>query len=232
MARVRENQRKSRARRQEHIRDLEQKLALHQEKAHRKDVEHKLAIQKLEAENQKLRYLLSCSGMATNTVEEHLCLMDDPIVSRKVAIPAARKSRPQQVDCSQSHVPRSLTVPDVDQIGMGQVTIADCTEQATQPLRKPTVRETRMPQVSCEHQSICGCLPRETMGSWPTSRDSLNTTLCTIADELIHQYNTRGLDIAVIRGKLWAGFSNSLAMDEGCRVHNQLLFQVLDEISL
>lgn len=115
----------------------------------------------------------------------------------------------------ETHVPRSLTVPDVDQIGVEQVVIADCTEQATQPLRKPTIRETRMSQVSCEHQSICGCLPRETMGSWPISRNSLNNTLCTITDELIHRYNTRSLDISVIRGKLWAGFSNSLAMTKG-----------------
>lgn len=60
--------------------------------------------------------------------------------------------------------------------------------------------------------------------------DLLNTTLCSMAEELINQYNTASIDIEVIRQKLWAGFKAGTRVD-GCRVENQVLFQVLDEIS-
>jgi hypothetical protein len=54
--------------------------------------------------------------------------------------------------------------------------------------------------------------------------------MCAIADELINQYNTRGADMDEIRRKLWSGFRAGNSGD-GCRVQNQILFQVLDEIS-
>lgn len=82
-----------------------------------------------------------------------------------------------------------------------------------------------------QDQSICGCAPAEDERSWPTNEDILNTTLCAIAEELINQYNTCGVDMAEIRRKLRSGFSKGLTTDEGCRVQNQILFQVLDEIS-
>jgi hypothetical protein len=78
---------------------------------------------------------------------------------------------------------------------------------------------------------MCGCLSDEAPQTWPASYDILNTTLCAIAEELVKQYNTRGVDMAEIQKRLWAGFCNGVSTDEGCRVQNQILFQVLDEIS-
>lgn len=75
--------------------------------------------------------------------------------------------------------------------------------------------------------SICDCGPAS--NSWPEVDNPLNTTLCGIAEDLIHQYNVRGVDINVIKKKLWAGFRNGTT--DGCRVQNQVLFEVLDEIS-
>lgn len=58
----------------------------------------------------------------------------------------------------------------------------------------------------------------------------LNSTMCAIAEELVSQYNTRGVDPEEIRRRLWSGFRTG-SSGNGCRVQNQILFQVLDELS-
>ncbi|KAF7588461.1 hypothetical protein BBP40_005687 [Aspergillus hancockii] len=93
LARVRENQRKSRPRKQEHICVLEQKLVALQEQNHRKDVEHRLTVQRLEAENTGLKFLLSRVGLSSNTIAEYVQATGDPDMTQKIAIPALR--RPQ-----------------------------------------------------------------------------------------------------------------------------------------
>lgn len=57
----------------------------------------------------------------------------------------------------------------------------------------------------------------------------MNTTLCDVAQDMINQYNTQGLDLDVIKQRLWKGFRNGDS--SGCRVQNNVLFEVLDEIS-
>ncbi|RHZ59725.1 bZIP transcription factor [Aspergillus thermomutatus] len=337
LARIRENQRRSRARKQEHIRDLEQKLACLQEQAHKKDVEHRLAVQRLEMENKKLRYLLSCSGMPPHTVDEYLRTGDDFTVTQKVAIPALRRSEfqseplHQETKCSRpcggissntvgelqngngrletqkvaipaSRLPEvqpetqcreqkcsrpcssippqiveenlrssydpvmtqkvvlpALQRPEIQPGARCQETkpflpcspSRDRSERDTSPAETqnqlvakdeppntPEALEKTISQESGESSErprpipLCDCSSGDNDAEcFPNNGDVLNTTLCAIADELIHQYNTRGMDIMEIRKKLWAGFSKGLTSEEGCRVQNQILFQVLDEIS-
>ncbi|KAF9895361.1 hypothetical protein FE257_000265 [Aspergillus nanangensis] len=228
LARIRENQRKSRARKQEHIRELEQKLAFSQEQAHHKDVEHRLTVQRLEAENRKLRNILSLSGLPSSVIERYLLAADNPAVTQKVAIPALRNSEagppPQckQGACSGRSVIQNDSV----------ATHSKAMESPTPP--KAAGLSLSPKALACgpsQHQSICVSSPSGSLESWPINDDVLNTTLCAIADELILQYNTRGLDMEEIRRKLWAGFSKGITTEEGCRVQNHVLFQVLDEIS-
>ncbi|KAE8414153.1 hypothetical protein BDV36DRAFT_13870 [Aspergillus pseudocaelatus] len=236
LARVRENQRKSRARKQEHTRGLEQKLVALQEQAHQKDVEHRLAIQKLEAENRSLRLLLSRLGLPAETIAEYVQAVEDPNMAQKVAIPALRQSlamHNQQKNCrNPPSLPRCQTDSEVPHTeDLGGLSKTDVSQNATKLAQKTEPQGTLDQQISNQRQSICGCLPDTAAGSSPTSYDVLNTTLCAIAEELIKQHNRRGLDMAEIQKKLWAGFCNGLTTDEGCRVQNQILFQVLDEIS-
>ncbi|KAF4218630.1 hypothetical protein CNMCM8980_007621 [Aspergillus fumigatiaffinis] len=337
LARIRENQRRSRARKQEHIRDLEQKLACLQEQAHKQDVEHRLAAQRLEMENRKLRYLLSYSGIPPQTVEEYLRTGDDPAVTQKVAIPALRRSEfesenlRQETKCSRPCGGKSSNTVGEFQNGDGGLEIQKvaipasrlpeiqpevrCREQKCSrscssrppqevqekprstfdplmtekvvlpPLQRPeiqpeapcqetkpflpcsssldrserdaspaavqnqlsgkdepsvtpepsgktTSQESQDPSEQPRLPPLCDCAPEDNEAEcFPNNGDALNTTLCAIADELIQQYNTRGMDITEIRKRLWAGFSKGLTTEEGCRVQNQILFQVLDEIS-
>ncbi|KAL2822493.1 hypothetical protein BJX63DRAFT_122044 [Aspergillus granulosus] len=223
LARVRENQRRSRARRQDHLQELEQKvLGLQKELVHR-DVEHRLAVQKLEAENRKLRDLLTSSGVPSNALEEYLRRIDNPVMAQKVAIPALQRSNLKGApSCAQNPSDVACTSDIPGDTGSS-------VEPATNAV--PEVRPGKAEKSpSPEMTSFCGCLPEEGLDSLPISERVLNTTFCGIAEQLVEQYNTRGVDISEIRQKLREGFFRSLA-EEGCRVQNQILFRVLDEIS-
>lgn len=226
LARTRENQRKSRARKQEHVQDLEQKLAVCQDDARRKDVEHRLAMQKLEAENRKLRRLLSFGGLPSNAVDQYVQAADDPAMARKVAIPALRQSEIRPAVLSQT-TDGAAGSKDKEQSPACRGGAADGGVSLD---TAPHVPQRQEQSQKC--QSVCSCPQDDDCnGSWPADEDVLNTTLCAIAAELISQYNTRGVDMEEIRRKLWAGFRKGLSSGGGCRVQNQVLFEVLDEIS-
>ncbi|KAL2848611.1 hypothetical protein BJX68DRAFT_99532 [Aspergillus pseudodeflectus] len=223
LARVRENQRKSRARRQDHLHDLEQKVLGLQKELDRRDVENRLAVQKLEAENKKLRDLLSASGVPSDALNAYLQRMDNPVMAQKVAIPALQRSNMKTASsCAQKLTSESCTsdIPEDK-----NTTIETTTNIATE-VRPGKAEKTPAPEI----ESFCGCSPEEGLESLPISERVLNTTFCGIAEQLVEQYNTRGVDISEIREKLREGFFRGLA-EEGCRVQNQILFQVLDEIS-
>jgi hypothetical protein len=81
-------------------------------------------------------------------------------------------------------------------------------------------------------QSFCGCQPVDDgFDSWPFNDEVSNSTLCATAEQLVNQYNIRGVDVAEIRKRLCPGFSKGRAPGEGCRVQNSILLELLDEIS-
>lgn len=171
-------------------------------------------VQKLQAENRKLRQLCSRPEQESIFAEEYRTA-DAPVEARKVAIPAIRRddSALPVAECTRG----SQDPDDMEQAASaGMLQLADTAA--------PESYESQ------ENQSVCGCSPNDG-DSWPADEDVLNTTLCAIADELINQYNSRGVDMVDIRRKLWDGFRKGLGSGEGCRVQNQILFQVLDEIS-
>ncbi|PLB42007.1 uncharacterized protein BDW47DRAFT_43797 [Aspergillus candidus] len=171
-------------------------------------------------------------GLPSTAVSEYLEIDSDLGVTQKVAIPALRRQEVKRQSFSPERnslqsIPFSNRGDSIDgsahtvephQTNDGHGSGNDC-----KPLKNGN---------SCgssQSHSICGCPPSDT-DPWPSNDDVLNTTLCAIAEELIQQYNTRGLDMEEIRKKLWIGFSKGFR-DDGCRVQNQVLFQVLDEIS-
>ncbi|PWY72423.1 hypothetical protein BO70DRAFT_298022, partial [Aspergillus heteromorphus CBS 117.55] len=235
LARIRDNQRRSRAQKQTHTRELEQKLATVQEQARCRDVEQRLAVQKLEAENRKLRCLLSRMGLPLDAIEEYLQAVDNPNVAQKLAIPSIHRrseghSQEQEMHACSSREGTINAISNSRHFGISS-TRHEAETTARSSLETSLHNEPPSDGPGPGEQSVCGCTPNEDTATWPTNEDVLNTTLCAIADELISQYNTRGVDMAEIRRKLWAGFSKGLTTDEGCRVQNQILFQVLDEIS-
>lgn len=221
LARVRENQRKSRARKQEYMQELEQKLAVSQTEARRKDIEHRLMLQKVETENRHLKTLLRSLGISSELLQQYVQLADQgTAVDRKVAIPSIHRHSETPIAMQlAAKEPQGLVPPT----SIGPDVMAEATADKT---AQPVEKDGRSPD-----PSLCKCSTgQKNIASGPVDGDVLNTTLCAIAEELINQYNTRGADLEDIRQRLWSGFQSGITGD-GCRVQNNVLFQVLDEIS-
>lgn len=215
---MRDNQRKSRARKQEHVRDLEQKLAVYKEQINQKDIEHRLAMQKMEAENRQLKTLLGSVGVSPELIQQYLQVaVHDTEMDRKVAIPAMKR---------QSTTTLNSSCTTGENVERWPAQHGSCVPAESAPAEQPGDKS-----VDAVNPSLCKC-PAEGQDSntWPREEDVLNSTMCAIAEELVNQYNIRGADTEEIRRRLWSGFRTGSAGD-GCRVQNQVLFQVLDELS-
>jgi hypothetical protein len=271
---VRENQRRSRARKQEYTQELEQKLARHEAASTQNDIQQRIAIQRLQAENEKLRQLLYNLGAQPATVDAYIVENGDPSVSQKVAIPRKIESQSPQESCC-TNVPSNKCQPkpaktcppktcqtqceDGSRARANQPALCnDSTESnrsssidkqpmiitpsplipasepvstCSAPSNGPVKQEEPMPaRASPGVVPDCDCMG-ENPESWPEGESRYGTTLCADAGELIRQYNTLGIDPAHIKKRLWAGFRKEASAGEGCRVQNQLLFEVLNEIS-
>jgi hypothetical protein len=217
LARVRENQRKSRARKQEHVKELEQRLAVCKEQAQQKDIAHRLATQRVEAENRHLKALLESLGVSRGSVQKYLQDVDAANVNRKIAIPAIQRS-----EKSETHSPEfTVEMPQIHKDLETKLVTTDGAKLAMQQRDQPKQEEA--------DPAFCGCRS-ERQESNTSDEDVLNSTLCAIAEEMINQYNTKGVDVDEIRRRIWSGFRAG-ANGTGCRVQNHVLFQVLDEIS-
>ncbi|KAJ5477029.1 hypothetical protein N7539_007173 [Penicillium diatomitis] len=254
LARIRENQRKSRARKQEYVRELEQRLLSYKNDAQQKDIQHRLATQKLEAENRQLKALLGSLGISAESIQQYLQLAHRGMAfNQKVAIPAMQRP-------TEPRAPSPSGLSETDRrIDSKRTSVSN--QQQQQPYPYPQAAESQLEPPSQQEQqsqqetqlrplllqkqpeglshpaeqqrkennpSFCQCGPGDDLPAG--EGDLLNTTLCGMAEELINQYNTVGIDIDEIRKMLWAGFKAG-ATGDGCRVENQVLFQVLDEIS-
>ncbi|KAJ5163477.1 uncharacterized protein N7500_007569 [Penicillium coprophilum] len=235
LARVRENQRKSRARKQEYVNELEQRLAVCKEQAQQKDIEHRLATQKVEAENKHLRDLLGSLGVSSASVQQYLQEVDTGAnTSRKVAIPAIQRAEGNSTLSQSRRSTRtsnsSMVVPHVYKEGsvtteLPTAVSGACASTVVQPSDQPP---KQTPQE--EDPALCGCRSERQIPETISDEDVLDSTLCAIAEEMINQYNTKGIGVDEIRRKIWSGFRGG-ANGTGCRVQNHILFQVLDDIS-
>ncbi|EPS27795.1 hypothetical protein PDE_02739 [Penicillium oxalicum 114-2] len=319
LARIRENQRKSRARKQEYVRELEQRLSSYKNEAQQKDIQHRLATQRLEAENRQLRALLGSLGISGELIQQYLQLAHQgAAVNQKVAIPAMQRptesrafspsvrSEPESrlnsartsastassasstasetsalitkcpsalnvdprsgatIPASTAGAPASCALtgcapskcgpsageslgPESEESAAGQgpsqkpmvlpqtqqTPLLHSQSQLPHQLQQPPQQPQDLPQLETSQSKqvnppLCECSPGDKLPE--DEGDLLNTTLCGMAEELINQYNTGGIDVDEIRKRLWAGFKAG-AKGDGCRVENQILFQVLDEIS-
>lgn len=64
-----------------------------------------------------------------------------------------------------------------------------------------------------------------------SGNDNKRTTLCSLAFRLVAQCNKRGVDLQVIHIWMQHGFQLAMASNEGCRVDNQVLLDILTQIS-
>ncbi|KAJ5155677.1 hypothetical protein N7492_008480 [Penicillium capsulatum] len=115
LARVRENQRKSRARKQEYVRELEQRLAATQQEDRRMDIDNRIALQRMEAETWHIKNLIMSLGFSAVSVKRYLQLAEqNTVADHMVAIPSAstiptQEPTEQQQQCTTSPSCKSTT---------------------------------------------------------------------------------------------------------------------------
>ncbi|KAJ5351120.1 hypothetical protein N7452_000094 [Penicillium brevicompactum] len=209
LSRVRDNQRKSRARKQEYVKELEQRLAACEEKAKQDDIKSRLITQKVEADNRHLKALLGKLGITPGFIEQYLQQASAAVVNGKIAIPAAQRPEDSPKSRPAAETQRVSGSPQTEKVAENTT---ESTDKAKQESTDP---------------SFCGC---QSEGQTTSDEDVLNSTLCAIAEEMINQYNTKGVDVEEIRQRIWSGFRAGVD-GTGCRVQNHVLFQVLDDIS-
>jgi hypothetical protein len=232
LARMRENQRKSRARKQEYVRELEQRLATFQEDARQTDIENRIALQKMEAENQHMKNLLMLLGFSASSIQHHLRLgRQDTVADCKVAITAlkgpvvANPAPPFEAACPKSSQMMS-SGPKKEDISVGQPLLNDSVPLSS---TVPTHESTEQPHKRTISPSCSTTTERVTSETPPPGPNLFNTTSCAVADEFLARYNARGVDRDVIRRRVCPGFEESRL--DRCRVQNTVVFQTLDEIS-
>jgi hypothetical protein len=240
---VRENQQKSRARKQQYTQELEQKVAACRTQAHQKDIEHRISIQELKTENAKLRHWLLSLGVQASRIDEYLHENSDPAVSKKVAIPKQLPDLSGDTALQESSSPctsSSSTHLSNCRVRRNSGNAVNSITSSMEPsCSSPTLTNGLSGHKTVDHILTHSATPisyeflcdNSSCAPWPENENILNTTLCTVAAELINQFNVHGVELTEIKTKLWSGFRKGSSVAEPCRVQNQVLFEVLDEVS-
>ena len=214
LTRVRENQRRHRARRKDYIASLEQKLA--ETEAQLADARAEIAVLRRERERDRApeqQYLDAGVHEEMMALERLVDALPAPGMDAIFAVPAGLSlGAPVAVAPLQD---QSTFVESGDELAITATTGPPpcCEDQAVQPARVPE-------SVECS-----SCHER------PAPAPTESTTLCAQAYVLIAQQNFRGIDAGTIRLWLYQGYRRAKREGEGCRVENGALFRLLDYIS-
>lgn len=270
-ARIRENQRRSRARRQEHLQDLERRLS----ECHVtcREAELRLAaFKELQIENARLRQLLEILGVNANLVNTFVH-QDAAAAPGSSNSPALRQLKPklalahspakpspmgEHVVATSVHSPNLAALSSASPSTSSQPASFFSTwsfnadpngggpprgTPGASPSNLPVQESLRVHPFLPNFQdgtifgrgfhvddSFC-CMVFGNKATGPLQASHENTVLCSLAKEMIDQYNINGEDLERIKNRLAAGFAPPASPGESCRVNNQLLFEVLNDIS-
>ncbi|KAK5072029.1 hypothetical protein LTR51_006513 [Lithohypha guttulata] len=281
--RIRDNQRRSRARRQEYLADLERRLSECQLTCREADIQ-RAALIELQIENTRLRELLALAGINEQFVEHYVSQAVSQAANYpQETNPALRQLKPKivTVDASRtlssssmqatprprgtqnnpSHTSQSVvrTTPDgttpptpgVIYPHSSPYTAPQHTSHnfdwlyqqgrtTPQPGPQPRFQQQQQQQQqpppihSQPYQPPTDVLMCDAFGvaaHGPVRVADENSVLCSVAKQMIEQYNISPAEMKQVKLKLSQGFCRSAYPGSGCAVDNQVLFQVLNELS-
>lgn len=237
--RIRLNQQRSRARKQEYLHDLERRVLDCHTTCREADLQRD-SYHQLREENLKLRALLGSLGIGD--------LQIDSFVHSDASDPSAEQT-------SLRHLRPKLQAEVVPAQGTLPAHLDDMADLPVSNISEPLLSTT----VSSTSSSVCksaSCSVRPELDD-PSSTNSCalnvhqphyceafltffeptlgptpeNSILCSQARDLIDQYNIGGQDLQHISFRLAAGFAPEINPGEGCWVNKRLLFEVLNDIS-
>ena len=269
-ARIRDNQRRSRARRQEHLQDLERRLS--ECHATCREAELQLnAFKELQIENARLRQLLEILGVNETLVSTFV--HQDAATASSSSTPALRQLKPKialapglakhspapKNEMTSNGHPTNLAAlsppstssssqptpffamwpTNLDASGFGPRRETPGTSPSNIPAHEPFRTQLFLPQFQGGTTYVGGlytdesfyCMVFGNKATGPPRASYDNTVFCSSAKEMIDQYNIDGETFEQIKTRLAAGFTPPAHPGECCRVNNQLLFEVLNDIS-
>jgi hypothetical protein len=270
-ARIRDNQRRSRARRQEHLQDLEKRLSECHLICREADLRLQ-ALKDLQVENARLRQLLEVLGINENLVNTFVH-QEAVAAEGSSSTPTLRQLKPKiplapnlakprlalNDSVAGSRPPSSLAalspattaVPSppaaffstwstsLDASGIPSRDTHGTTSLSNFTFQDPFTTQSFLPQsqegTTCGDEAVANgsfcCMVFGNKATAPLQASLENTVLCSLAKELIDQYNINREDLEQVKSRLAAGFAPPARPGESCRVNNQVLFDVLNDIS-
>lgn len=237
--RIRLNQQRSRARKQEYMQDLERRVRDCQGLCREADL-LKGSYHQLQRENVKLRALLGSLGIGDIQVDSYVN-SDAPEPSTEQT--PLRHLRPKlPSDIVPAHAPVLASLDDVTDSPLPSMpqsltstvvssTSSSCCNSAC-PSAGPEVANTSVASSSTldmQQPQYCDTFLTYFEPILRPTPD--NSILCSQAQDLIDQYNIGGQDMQYIGFRLATGFAPEINPGEGCRVNKRLLFEILNEIS-
>ncbi|KIX93870.1 uncharacterized protein Z520_10495 [Fonsecaea multimorphosa CBS 102226] len=265
--RVRDNQRRSRARRREYLAELENQLQQCHNTCREADLQ-RTALAELQAENARLRDLLKNVGISPDNVG----ISEETTLQRPGGLTAAsfRQLKPklfvpevtnpatavsQTSDgrgaCCPTPSPSSCCTPQPPVLTENLVTYD--TQYSDQLMAPPLVAASTMSAMRAAngfpnslHQWYLP--PHETRTHPPSEpsfvchvflvppngplwADDSNSISCSVAKDMITQYNPTPEEMEPIIARLSTAFSRPRFRGDSCRVNRQVLFQILYEMN-
>jgi hypothetical protein len=210
-------------------------VAAIQQETRQADITNRIVLQKMKTENRLIKNLIVSLGFSSESVKRYLQLANrNTVVDCKVAIPAAigrPVETPSVASCqSPCSMPSSQVTAGVSAGGkvfVKQPLLHDYAYPTNTISTQQFTEEQQMSPISpsCKENTI----DQQASEFQPDQKNTLNTTLCVDAEELLDQHNAKGIHECGLRRRICPGGEETDL--DCCRVQNDVLFQVLDDIS-
>jgi len=249
LARIRNNQRRSRARRKDYIAELEEKLQKYESPQHQ-NFPH-LEIQDLLKENELLKKLLQSLGLDQDFLKSYSQASTRASDLHANDHEAGRADRLATPGTMQTNLTFTMQLPGLGSHLTEDVFETDASMTDTSLVRHGPIQfgdnrlgDTLTP-TTISLSAILDDSTAQTHGQSQPTQSSVemlnetthqallpeNTTLCSLAFSLLMSNNRKGYSAVDLDLKLRAGYMCGASTSEGCRIDNKVLFSVLAEIS-
>ncbi|KAH6637994.1 hypothetical protein C7974DRAFT_151878 [Boeremia exigua] len=246
LERIRNNQRRCRARQKEYIASLEDKIRQYEGMSFETTTKQKL--EELALENRSLKRLLQVLGLRDEVLDAYsnaVRIAPDiswPLLGNEHHAVSRECSAPNlSLDRLEPHMPPTATHEEHPQHTAGQSADISISEREFLDLPQTDVplpwefsdfhAASASSHIEQYDQVTMDALMTEAFSNTVTADDvSDTTTLCTWAFSLVLKSNLKGYSAADLDLKLRAGYKHGVTPTEGCRIDNKVLLNVLAEI--
>ncbi|KAI8934395.1 hypothetical protein NX059_009131 [Plenodomus lindquistii] len=247
LERIRNNQRRCRARQKEYIASLEDKIRQYEGMS--VDSSTKQKLDQLATENRSLKQLLQALGLRDEFLDAYSNaariapnLSWPPLGDENHAVSKGYSALNPSLDRLEPHLPPTAIHEEHRQHTAGQFSDVATSKQASlgfSQIDLPSSWESSdypitsaSPHMEQLGQSTMDDLMTEALSDAVTADDvSDTTTLCSWAFALVLKSNVKGYTAADLDIKLRAGYKHGLTPTEGCRIDNRVLLNVLSEVT-